>query len=109
MDGDNLKETTADDGVYAELERLDQRPTPIDVLQAVTRLRARGLGHECDTLLGHSDAGWQQLRDLIAVVRRLDPSWCALHDEEQPSDEDLELAIGTAEEALDEHDLETRP
>ena len=105
MDRDDAQ----DDGLYAALEALDRRPPPLDVRRAVTGMRARGLGHECDTLLGHSDAGWQQLRDLIAVVRRRDPSWCALHDEEQPSDEDLELAIGTAEEALDEHDLETRP
>ena len=100
---------TTDDGLYAALEALDRRPPPLDVRRAVTGMRARGLGHECDTLLSHSDAGWQQLRDLIAVVRRLDPSWCALHDDEQPSDEELDLAIGTAEEALDEHDMETRP
>jgi len=105
MDRDNAQ----DDGLYAALKALDRRPPPLDVRKAVAGMRARGLGHECDTLLGHSDAGWQQLRDLIAVVRRLDPSWCALHDEVQPSDEDLELAIGAAEEALDEHDMETRP
>lgn len=108
MDGDNLKETTADDGVYAELERLDQRPTPIDVLQAVTRLRARGLGHECDTLLNHGETAWQQLRVLIGVLQRLDPAWCKLHHQQQPSDEELDLAIGDAEEALSDHDKQAK-
>ena len=105
MDRDDAQ----DDGLYAALAELDRRPPPLDVRRAVTGMRARGLGHECDTLLGHSDAGWQQLRDLIAVVRRLDPAWCKLHHQPQPSDEELELAIGTAEEARDQHDLETRP
>lgn len=34
-------------------------------------------------------------------LRRLDPTWCALHDREQISDEELDYLIGEVEEAVE--------
>ena len=97
--GDN--ENRADDGVYAELERLDQRP-PLDAVRAVARLRAHGFGAECDALLGRSDAAWTMLRALLAALRRMDPAWCDLHGETQLDDEEFDDLLGTLEDMLED-------
>lgn len=99
MTGDN--DNRADDGVYAEMERLDRRPA-LDALAAITRLRAHGFGAECDALLGRSDAAWAMLRTLRDALRRTDPTWCKLHRQEQIADEDFENVISTLEDMLED-------
>ena len=100
MTGDNTNNPPPDDGVYAELERLDQRP-PLDAVRAVTRLRAHGFGAECDALLGRSDAAWSMLRALLAALRRMDPAWCDLHGEAQLDDEEFADLLGTLEDMVE--------
>jgi len=100
MTGDNTNNSPPDDGVYAELERLDQRP-PLDAVRAVARLRAHGFGAECDALLGRSDAAWSMLRALLAALRRMDPAWCDLHGEAQLDDEEFDEAMSTLEDLLE--------
>ena len=101
MTGDNTNNPPPDDGVYAELERLDQRP-PLDAVRAVARLRAHGFGAECDALLGRSDAAWSMLRALLAALRRMDPAWCDLHGETQLDDEEFDDLLGTLEDMLED-------
>lgn len=86
---------------FEELEAIDGMHPSMDVLRAITRLRAHGFGHECDTLLGHGEAAWQQLRVLLDVLRRLDPAWCVLNDQTQISDEELDQAIGELEDLVE--------
>jgi hypothetical protein len=90
-----------EDEVFAAMAKLDSIAPPIDLTQAVTRLRAHGFGTEADVLLGRGDAAWTMLRGLRDALRRTDPAWCKLHHQEQISDEDLDLAIATLEDLLE--------
>lgn len=94
--------TSPDDGVYEAMAELDAMPLTVDVTQAVTHLRAHGFGTEVDVLLGRGDAAWAMLRGLRDALRRMDPAWCKLHHQEQISDEDLDLAIATLEDLLED-------
>ncbi len=42
-----------------------------------------------------------EIRD---ALRRTDPAWCALHGQEQISDEELEELIGRVEDAVEDDD-----
>jgi hypothetical protein len=42
-----------------------------------------------------------EIRD---ALRRTDPAWCALHGQEQISDEELEELIGRVEDAVEDGD-----
>lgn len=101
MTGDNDNIAPFDDGVFAEMERLDQRPA-LDALAAITRLRAHGFGAEADALLGRSDAAWAMLRALLDALRRMDPAWCELNGETQLSDEEFDEAMSTLEDLLEQ-------
>lgn len=90
-----------EDEVFAAMAELDAMPAPIDLTQAVTHLRAHGFGTEADVLLGRGDAAWAMLRELRDALRRTGPEWCKLHQQEQISDEDLELVIGKLEDLLE--------
>jgi hypothetical protein len=89
---------------------LDNENTPhaLDAELAVARLRAHGFSAEVAVLVGRHDAAWSMLRALLAALRRMDPAWCKLHHQQQPSDEELDLAIGDAEEALSDHDKQAK-
>ena len=100
MTGDN--DNRAEDGVYEAMVELDAMPAPMDTARAVTRLRAHGFSAEADVLLGRGDAAWVMLRALRDALRRMDPAWCKLHQQEQISDEDLELVIGKLEDMLED-------
>ena len=90
-----------EDEVFEAMAELDAIAPPIDLTLAVTRLRAHGFGVEADVLLGRGDAAWTMLRGLRDAMRRTDPAWCNLHQQEQISDEDLDLAIATLEDLLE--------
>jgi len=90
-----------EDGLFEAMAELDAMPATVDVTRAVTRLRAHGFGTEADVLLGRGDAAWVMLRALRDALRRMDPAWCKLHQQDQISDEDLELAIATLEDLLE--------
>jgi hypothetical protein len=45
------------------------------------------------------------LRDVRDALRRMDPAWCALHDAEQISDEELDELIGRVEDAVEDGNL----
>lgn len=100
MTGDN--DNRAEDGVYEAMVELDAMPAPMDTARAVTRLRAHGFGVECDVLLGRGDAAWAMLHELRDALRRTGPEWCKLHQQEQISDEDLDLVIGKLEDMLED-------
>ena len=102
MVGDNDNIPSPDDGVYEALEALDVAPPAVDVQRAVTRLRAHGFSVECNVLLGRGDAAWAMLRTLRDALRRTDPAWCKLHRVDQIADEDLEDAISTLEDLLED-------
>lgn len=89
--------THDDDGLDAALAELDEKPQPPDLQLAITRIRAAGLGAECDVLLRA-----EHLRGLLDVLRRLDPAWCALHGQTQISDEELDQAIGELEDLVED-------
>lgn len=93
-----------DDGVFEALAELDAEPPAPTVEQAIARIHAKGLGTEATVLLGRGDAAWSMLRSLRDALRRLDPAWCATHGQEQISDEDLDKAIATLEDLLEDHD-----
>ncbi len=44
------------------------------------------------------------LTEIRDALRRTDPAWCALHDAEQISDEELEELIGRVEDAVEDGD-----
>ena len=92
-----------EDGLFEAmvLSELEQMPIQIDIERAITRLRAAGFSAEADVLLGRGDAAWAMLRALRDALRRMDPAWCKLHQQEQISDEDLELVIATLEDLLE--------
>ena len=98
MTGDN--DNRADDGVYAALEAMDAQPPVLDVARAATRLRAHGFGAEVDVLLSVGDR--RHLRRLRDGLRRMDPAWCALHKQEQLSDEEFDDLLGTLEDLLED-------
>lgn len=100
MTGDN--DNRAEDGVYEAMVELDAMLAPMDTARAVTRLRAHGFGVECDVLLGRGDAAWAMLHELRDALRRTGPEWCKLHQQEQISDEDLDLVIGKLEDMLED-------
>ena len=100
--GDNDNIPSPDDGVYEAMAELDAMPAPMDVARAVTRLRAHGFSVECNVLLGRADAAWAMLRTLRDALRRTDPAWCKLHRVDQIADEDLEDAISTLEDLLED-------
>lgn len=100
MTGDNVNR--AEDGVYEAMGELDAMPAPMDTARAVTRLRAHGFSAEADVLIGRGDAAWAMLHELRDALRRMDPAWCKLHQQEQISDEDLELVIGKLEDMLED-------
>ena len=102
MTGDNDNIPSPDDGVYAALEAMDKAPPALDLERAVTRLRAHGFGVEANVLLGRGDAAWAMLRTLRDALRRTDPAWCKLHRVDQIADEDLEDAISTLEDLLED-------
>ena len=94
--------THDDDSLDAALAELDEKPQPPDLQLAITRIRAAGLGTECNVLLGRGDAAWAMLRTLRDALRRTDPAWCKLHRVDQIADEDLEDAISTLEDLLED-------
>lgn len=100
MTGDN--DNRADDGVYEALEAMDKAPPAMTLERAVTRLRAHGFSVEANVLLGRADAAWAMLRTLRDALRRMDPAWCKLHRVDQIADEDLEDAISTLEDLLED-------
>lgn len=102
MTGDNDNRPSPDDGVYEALEAMDTVPPAVDAQRAVTRLRAHGFGVEANVLLGRGDAAWAMLRTLRDALRRTDPAWCKLHRVDQIADEDLEDAISTLEDLLED-------
>jgi hypothetical protein len=44
------------------------------------------------------------LTEIRDALRRTDPAWCALHGQEQISDEELEELIGRVEDAVEDGD-----
>jgi hypothetical protein len=44
------------------------------------------------------------LTEIRDALRRTDPAWCALHGQEQISDEELEELIGRVEDAVGDGD-----
>ncbi len=42
------------------------------------------------------------LTEIRDALRRMDPAWCALHGQEQISDEELEELIGRVEDAVED-------
>lgn len=49
---------------------------------------------------------FQLLTEVRDGLRRLDPSWCQLNNQEQISDEELSNLIGEVEEFVDQHQPE---
>ena len=94
--------THDDDGLDAALAELDEKPQPPDLQLAITRIRAAGLGTECNVLLGRGDAAWAMLRTLRDALRRMDPAWCELHGEAQLDDEEFDDLLGTLEDLLED-------
>ena len=94
--------THDDDGLDAALAELDEKPQPPDLQLAITRIRAAGLGTECNVLLGRGDAAWAMLRTLRDALRRTDPAWCKLHGEAQLDDEAFDDLLGTLEDMLED-------
>ena len=47
------------------------------------------------------------LTEVRDALRRMDPAWCALHGQEQISDEELEELIGRVEDAVEDDDGKT--
>jgi hypothetical protein len=45
------------------------------------------------------------LTEIRDALRRMDPAWCALHDAEQISDEELDELIGRVEDAVEDSNL----
>ena len=94
--------THDDDGLDAALAELDEKPQPPDLQLAITRIRAAGLGTECNVLLGRADAAWVMLQMLRDALRRMDPAWCDLHGEAQLDDEEFDTLLGTLEDLLED-------
>jgi hypothetical protein len=90
-----------EDEVFEAMAALDVMPAPVDVTRAVTRLRAHGFSVEADVLISRGDSAWAMLYELRDALRRTGPEWCNLHQQEQISDEDLELVIGKLEDLLE--------
>lgn len=87
---------------FEELEAIDGMHPSMDVLRAITRLRAHGFDAEVNVLIGRADAAWAMLRTLRDALRRMDPAWCDLHREAQLDDEEFDELLGTLEDMLED-------